>query len=464
MSNINLVKNTLSFFTLPFVLSACVNLQSPEPAEHANIPLSFYSSTNGQSIAQQSYKTFISDQRLLQVIQLALDNNRDLRTAVLNIQKAQQQYQITQNDQLPNIGVSASVIREIDSFKNPNNPYSTYQVGVEFTDYELDLWGRLKSLKDSALNQYLATQNNRDAVQISLIAQVSNAWLNYALASAQLKLAEQTVQTQLQSYEMIKKRFKAGVDNELPLHQSEILLETSRNDVANFKTQILQAENLLNLLVGQQVPKNLLSDQSIASISNETVFTTGLPSDLLNNRPDLKAAQYQLRAAGANIGVAKARLFPNITLTATTGFASTQLKELFNAQSFSWSIGPSLDLPIWDWGTRKAGVKISEIEQQTALAQYEKTIQTAFREVNDALATKMFISDRISAQERLVKSTYRSFQLSQNRFKSGLDSYLAVLDSERSTYAAQQNLLVLQQAKLNNQIELYKSLGGGLEH
>ncbi|MFI7964142.1 multidrug efflux RND transporter outer membrane channel subunit AdeK, partial [Acinetobacter baumannii] len=289
------------------------------------------------------------------------------------------------------------------------------------------------------------------------------AWLNYSFATANLRLAEQTLKAQQDSYNLNKKRFDVGIDSEVPLRQAQISVETARNDVANYKTQIAQAQNLLNLLVGQSVPQNLLPTQPVKRITQQNVFTAGLPSDLLNNRPDVKAAEYNLSAAGANIGAAKARLFPTISLTGSAGYASTDLSDLFKSGGFVWSVGPSLDLPIFDWGTRRANVKISETDQKIALSDYEKSVQSAFREVNDALATRANIGERLTAQQRLVEATNRNYTLSNARFRAGIDSYLTVLDAQRSSYSAEQGLLLLQQANLNNQIELYKTLGGGLK-
>ncbi|WHR57663.1 AdeC/AdeK/OprM family multidrug efflux complex outer membrane factor [Acinetobacter haemolyticus] len=448
--------------TLTIALTACVSMQAPSPVIRSDIPQSFSHANGGTSIAEQGYKDFFSDPRLLQVIEISLENNRDLRTATLNIQRAQQQYQITRNDQRPMIGATGSAVRQVNPSINPNNPYSTFQVGLGVTAYELDFWGRVKSLKDTALNQYLATQSARDATQISLVSQITQAWLNYAFAKENLSLAEQTLKAQLDSYELNKKRFHVGIDSEVPLRQAQISVETARNDVANYKTQVLQAQNLLNLLAGQTIPKYLLPHQAISNITQEKTFATGLSSDILNNRPDLKAAEYQLRAAGANIGAAKARMFPTISLTGSAGYASTELNDLFKSGGFSWSIGPSIDLPIFDWGTRKTNVKISETDQKIALSEYEKSIQAAFREVNDALAAHAHIDERLDAQRRLVSATDTTYKLSSARFRAGIDSYLTVLDAQRSAYAAQQGLLILEQTKLNNQIELYKALGGGL--
>jgi len=286
--------------------------------------------------------------------------------------------------------------------------------------------------------------------------------LDYAFAHAQLKLAEQTLATQLNAYQLNQKRFDAGTDSEIPLRQAQISVETARHDAANYQTQVLQAQNLLNLLVGQQFPVHLLPQQPIKNISTNAVLSTGLSSDLLNNRPDLKLAEYQLHETGANITVAKAALFPSIRLTGSAGYASTQLSDLFKSGNGIWSIGPSLDLPIFDWGTRQANLKISKIEQQIALSNYEKSIQSAFKEVNDSLATRAYMDERITAQQRLVDAANRNYKLSNTRFRAGIDSYLSVLDAQRSHYAAEQSLLLLEQARLNNQIELYKVLGGGL--
>jgi multidrug efflux system outer membrane protein len=462
MQNIwSITGRSIAVSSLALALAACQSMRGPEPAAQANIPQGYTASASGTSAAEQGYKDFFSDQRLVQVLDLALANNRDLRTAALNIQRAQQQYQITENNQLPTIGASGSVLRQ-DTLSS-QKPITSYNVGLGVTAYELDLWGRVRSLKDNALDSYLATASARDATQIALIGQVAQAWLSYSFSNANLKLADQTLKTQLESYNLNKKRFDVGIDSEVPVRQAQISVETARNDVANYKTQVAQAKNLLNLLVGQQVPDNLMPNQRVTRITSASAIGSGLPSDLLNNRPDVRAAEYKLSAAGANIGAAKARLFPTISLTGTAGYASTDLSDLFKSGSFVWGLGPSLDIPIFDWGTRKANIKISETDQQIALSDYEKSIQSAFREVNDALAVRQNIGDRLSAQRRLVDATNTTYKLSNARFRAGIDSYLTVLDAQRTSYAAEQGLLLLEQANLNSQVELYKSLGGGIK-
>lgn len=463
MQNVwSITGRSIAVSALALALTACQSMRSPEPVAHADIPSS-YINASGTSVAEQGYKNFFADQRLLQVLDLALNNNRDLRIAALNIQRAQQQYQITENNQLPTIGASGSVLRQDTMNSQNRGAVTTYNVGLGVTAYELDFWGRVRSLRDNALDNFLATQSARDATQIALIGQVSQAWLSYSFANANLALAEQTLKAQLESFNLNKKRFDVGIDSELPVRQAQISVETARNDVANYRTQVAQAQNLLNLLVGQQVPANLLPAQRVTRITSNTALGSGLPSDLLINRPDVRAAEYRLSAAGANIAAARARLFPTISLTGSAGYASTDLGDLFKSGSFAWSFGPSLDIPIFDWGTRQANIRISETDQQIALSDYEKSIQTAFREVNDALAVRQNIGDRLAAQRRLVEATNTTYRLSQARFRAGIDSYLTVLDAQRASYAAEQGLLLLEQANLNNQVEVYKTLGGGLK-
>ena len=450
---------SIAVSALALALTACQSMRGPEPVAQANIPGTYLGNASGTSIAEQGYKNFFADQRLVQVLDLALANNRDLRTAALNIQRAQQQYQITSNNQLPTIGASGDVLRQDQGA----GAQTRYNVGLGVTAYELDFWGRVRSLKDNALDNYLATASARDATQIALVGQVAQAWLSYSFANANLKLADQTLKAQLDSYNLNKKRFDVGIDSEVPVRQAQISVETARNDVANYKTQIAQAQNLLNLFVGQTVPNELLPKQRLTRVTNASALTSGLPSDLLNNRPDVKSAEYQLSAAGANIGAAKARLFPTISLTGSAGYASTDLSDLFKSGAFVWAVGPSLDIPIFDWGTRRTNVKISETDQQIALSDYEKSIQSAFREVNDALAVRQNIGDRLTAQRRLVDATNTTYKLSNARFRAGIDSFLTVLDAQRGSYAAEQGLLLLEQANLNNQVELYKTLGGGVK-
>jgi NodT family efflux transporter outer membrane factor (OMF) lipoprotein len=318
-------------------------------------------------------------------------------------------------------------------------------------------------LKDAALQSYLSTQDARDTTQISLIAQIAQAWLAVSYDNAHLQLAEQTLKAQEQAYALNKRRFDVGIDNEVSVRQAQMSVETARGDVASYQAKVAQDHNLLELLVGQPVTNDLLPATLVQQITNTSNLSAGLPSDLLNNRPDIASAEHQLLAAGANLGAARARLFPSISLTSSAGFASTDLSNLFKSGAFVWSVAPTLNLPIFDMGTRRAGVKVAEVDQQIALSNYEKSIQTAFREVSDALATRATINDRVGAQSRFVDAANVNYKLSSARFKAGIDSYLNVLTAQQSQYSAQQNLLTLQQANLNSQIDLYKTVGGGVK-
>ncbi|WOE30353.1 MULTISPECIES: AdeC/AdeK/OprM family multidrug efflux complex outer membrane factor [unclassified Acinetobacter] len=445
---------------LALTLAACQSMRGPEPVVHADLPLA-YPHAHGQTIAEVGYQDFFSDPRLVKVINLALENNRNLRTATLNIERAQQLFQISANSQLPTIGANGGILRQ--NSQGTTKAATKYNIGLGITAYELDFWGRIRSLKDSALDRYLATATARDAIQITLISQVAQTWLAYAYANANLALAQKTLNSQQQAYQLNQKRFNTGLDNELSVRQAQISVETARADVANYKTQVVQALNALNLVVGQPVATHLLAQTPVKQVTSITSIGTGLPSDLLLNRPDLRSAEFKLSAAGADIGAAKALLFPTISLTANAGYASTDLNQLFKSGTFVWSVGPSINLPIFDWGTRKANIKVAEIDQQIALSDYEKAIQSAFTEVNDALAVRATLADRLSAQHRLLNASQAAYDLSSQRFKAGIDDYLNVLDAQRSSYRAAQGLLALEQANLNNQIELYKSLGGGMK-
>lgn len=452
----------LSALTLALMACQSTRLSTPTPEVKAEIPATFTAmpqATQAErpSIAAQGYQDFFADERLKKIIAMALEHNRDLRVAAFNVEKVQQQYRIANNGLLPTVGSGFGITQQ----GNSNTSNTSYSVNVGVTGYELDFWGRVASLKDAALENYFATQNTKDSVQVQLIGQIAQAWVNLSYAEQNLALAQQTLKIQQEAYVLNEKRFKAGITSELPVRQAQISVETAKADVANYKTQIQQAKNALNLLVGTSVPNNLLPQTAVRKITNNQVLNAGLPSELLNYRPDLQAAEHQLRAAGANITAAKARLYPSISLSGSAGLASTSLSDLFKTGAFAWRLGPSVDLPIFDWGTRKANVNVSETDQKIALANYEKAIQTAFREVNDVLATRAHIGDRLSAQRRLVEATNSAYKIAELRFKAGIDNYLSVLSAQQNNYNVEKGLLGLQQAEVNSQIELYKALGGG---
>jgi multidrug efflux system outer membrane protein len=336
-----------------------------------------------------------------------------------------------------------------------------YSVGLGVSSYELDLFGRVRSLKDQALEQFLATEQARRSVQISLVSQIAVGYLTLAADLERLQLAKGTLTSQNSSYQLTRSRFEAGVSSALDLNQAQTSLDTARVDIARFTTLAAQDENALNLLVGSPVPAELLPSALSEALTAMKDVAPGLPSDVLLRRPDILQAEGQLKGVNANIGAARAAFFPRITLVSSIGFGSDDLAKLFVPGSFAWKFAPQITLPIFDGGSNRANLKVAEVDRDIAIAQYEKAIQTAFREVADALAQRGTIDEQIAAQQSLANATAESYRLSQARYEKGVDSYLSVLDSQRSTYSAQQNLIGVRLARLANLVTLYRVLGGG---
>lgn len=417
------------------------------------------SGTNQPSIASQRWQDFYSDAKLKQLIQLGLDNNKDISATILAIQKARAQYQIQDIADVPTINSSASVNRAGD-FKG--NAANTYNVGLAMSSYEFDFWGRIASLKDAALQNYLATTAAKDAAQISLISNIAQSYVAYSYSLAQLQLAKQTLATRQDSLRINQLRFKAGLDSQLTSVQAQAAVEAAKVSIAQAQTNLLTNQNALRYLVGAPVDNSLLPAAGISSITNNRIFGTGLPSDLLLYRPDLRQAEYNLKAAGANINAARAAFYPTISLSGNVGAASSSLGDLFKTGAFSWGFGPSVSLPIFDAGLRKANYQVSEIEQQQALNTYEKAIQTAFKEVNDVFANRATLNQQLTAYNQSLAANQKYYQIVQARFKAGLDNYLGVLDAQRSIYSSQQSILNTKQSQLLSQIQLYQVLGGGV--
>jgi len=417
------------------------------------------SGTNQPSIASQRWQDFYSDAKLKQLIQLGLDNNKDISATILAIQKARAQYQIQDIADVPTINSSANVNRAGD-FKG--NAANTYNVGLAMSSYEFDFWGRIASLKDAALQNYLATTAAKDAAQISLISNIAQSYVAYSYSLAQLQLAKQTLATRQDSLRINQLRFKAGLDSQLTSVQAQAAVEAAKVSIAQAQTNLLTNQNALRYLVGAPVDNSLLPAAGISSITNNRIFGTGLPSDLLLYRPDLRQAEYNLKAAGANINAARAAFYPTISLSGNVGAASSSLGDLFKTGAFSWGFGPSVSLPIFDAGLRKANYQVSEIEQQQALNTYEKAIQTAFKEVNDVFANRATLNQQLTAYNQSLAANQKYYQIVQARFKAGLDNYLGVLDAQRSIYSSQQSILNTKQSQLLSQIQLYQVLGGGV--
>jgi len=418
-----------------------------------------------KQLADIPWRDYFIDEQLRKLIALSLENNRDLRVAALNIERSRAQYQIQRSDLFPKVDATAAGafqrISEDLSGAGRAVTADQYSVGLGVSSYELDLFGRVRSLKDQALEQYLSTEQARRSVQISLVSQVAGAWLALAADRERLQLAKETLTSQQSSYQLTRSRFEAGISSALDLHQAQTSVDTARVDIARFTTLVAQDENALNLVVGSKVEAELLPPALSETLTALKDLAPGLPSDVLLRRPDILQAENLLKGANANIGAARAAFFPRITLVSSVGFGSDDLAGLFKPGSFAWSFAPRISLPIFDGGSNRANLTVAEVDRNIAVTQYEMAIQTAFREVADALAQRGTIDDQLAAQQSLSDATAESYRLSQARYEKGVDSYLVVLDSQRSQYAAQQNLIAVRLARLTNLVTLYKTLGGG---
>jgi len=413
------------------------------------------------------WQEFFTDQRLQSVIELALANNRDLRTAALNVEKLQAQYRIQRAEQFPTVSASATgdLYRlpnmELDWFTIPQAvTVQQYTVNLGAASWELDLFGRVRSLKSAALERFLATEQARSATQITLVAAVANSYLTLAADRENLHLSQETLDAQQASYELILRTRDLGIASDLELRQAQSQVEVARVDIARFTDLVAQDENALNLLVGSPVSASLLpselgSDRALKDIA------PGLPSEVLLRRPDIFMAEHQLKATYANIGAARAAYFPQITLTGGGGLLSSDLGDLFKYGARTWNFAPQVVWPIFDAGTRKANFAVAQVDRDIAIAEYEKAIQSAFREVSDSLTLRTRLMEQQNAQQSLVNTLEETYRLSEARYKRGIDSYLSVLVAQRSLYAAEQVLVSLRLARLSNLVTLYKVLGGG---
>jgi len=410
-----------------------------------------------EAAAAISWQRFFADARLKQLIELALNNNRDLRVAILNIEQARAAYQIRRADQLPTVGLSVSGNRVPGK---DDTISSTYQAGFGVSAFELDLFGRVRSLSNAALAQFLATEEARKATHISLVASVANAYLSLLADEELLTLTKQTLDARLESLKLIQLKYDNGVVSKLDLQQGLSLVDSARVVLAQQQRLRAQDINLLTLLVGQTLPADLAPATSLAS-TELSDLPAGLPSDLLTARPDIRSAEQQLIAANANIGAARANFFPRISLTASAGSASTELSGLFKSGSFGWTFAPQMVLPIFDYGRNKATLGSATAGRDIAVAQYEKTIQSAFREVSDALAGQATFGEQLRAQRAVAAAEQERFNLSDLRYRSGASSYLDLLDAQRSLFTAQQGAVQANLQRLQNQVTLYRVLGGG---
>lgn len=364
------------------------------------------STPEAPSLAGMRWQDFYADPKLKALIEMGLTHNKDLQSAILAVQSARAQYQITNANAYPNIGVSGGATRGVDA--RDRNPSTNYNVGLALSSYELDLWGRVASAKEAALHDYLAQNSAKDAAQISIISAIAQGYVNLSYAMAQRQLALETLKTREHSLFINNKRFEAGIDAKSTSLQAEASLESAKLAVYQADANILKTKNALQLLLGTPIPVELLPDLGVNNITTQSLFSTGLPSELLYYRPDIVQAEHRLKAAGANINVARAAYFPSIRLSSNIGYGSTDLGDLFKSGAFSWSVGPSISLPIFDAGYRRANYEVAQIGQKQALVNYEKTIQTAFKEVSDVLATRATMEHQLNSQYRLQKKLSRN--------------------------------------------------------
>ncbi|MBI0327447.1 efflux transporter outer membrane subunit [Burkholderia plantarii] len=425
-------------------------------------------SANGQAASDIGWRNFFTDPRLQRLIELALKNNRDLRVSVLNVEAARAQYQITRAELLPTLGGTGtgSLQRLPAGVSTTGAPLVThvYNVGLS-ASWELDLFGRIQSLKDQALAQYLSTAQARKAAEISLISQVADQYLTVLSTDDLLKVTEDTLKTAQSSYNLTKLQFDNGTGSELDLRQAQTVVEQA---LANQQAQArarAQALNALVVLVGEPLPDDLPAGLPLDSQDLLTDIPAGLPSDLLTRRPDIMEAEQTLRAANANIGAARAAFFPRISLTGAFGTASPTLGGLFKAGTAAWSFAPDITLPIFEGGSNLANLDLAHVQKRIEVANYEKAIQTAFQEVSDGLAARGTFDQQIAALERNEQAQQRRYDLSDLRYKNGVDNYLTVLTAQTDLYTAQQSLISARLSRWTNLVDLYRALGGGwIEH
>lgn len=452
---------------LPAVLALGGCTLAPDYRQPASpVPATLGEADGGaDSVILPGWRALFTDPHLRQLIDTALSNNRDLRLAMLDVAEARAQYRIEGADLLPSVSANGDGTRQRVPADLNNSGESTvqsqYGVNVGIAAYELDLFGRIRSLKQSALESYLATEEARHSARITLVSEVANAYLTLMADRENLRISEETLGAQRESVDLVQGRFDLGLGSELDLRQAQVALETARANRARFQRRVAADRNALAVLVGAPLPALPGDDLDAPAVATLPEVPAGLPSAVLRQRPDIRQAEHALRAANANIGAARAAFFPRISLTASAGTASSELSGLFESGSKAWSFSPSVSLPIFSGGRNKANLDVAEVRRDRNVVRYEQTIQTAFQEVADALAARDSLAEEERAQSALVDATARSLTLAEARYREGADDYLAVLDARRELLTARQQRVSVTLDKLNNRITLYRALGGG---
>lgn len=456
-------KSSVAILALALLSGACSFIPRLEPVA-SPVTARFPGNTGGEVSADIAWQKFFTDPRLRKLVGTALANNRDLRVAALNVEQSRAQYGISRSELFPSIGVTASGDRKrglgAPGSSGSAIASSSYEVTVGLVSYELDLFGRVRSLNNAALESYFASDAARVGAQISLVAEVANQYLTERALQEQVALSQQTFDGMNVAYGIMKRRFDSGTVSELDLSSMEVQRQTAKSDLAAFHQRIVQINNSLVFLAGGSLPASLPAGRSLDQILVADV-KAGVSSDLLYRRPDIREAEHHLRAANANIGAARAALFPSVTLTANGGTASNSLSKLFTNGTGTWLFSPEVNIPIFSGGKSKAGLASVEIAKKIEIVRYEKAIQTGFREVADSLAARGGLAERIAATESLVAAQQKRADLANARYTKGVDSYFEVLTATLDLYTARQTLIQLRLARAVNSVNLYKALGGG---
>lgn len=423
-------------------------------------------STPGTAATAIGWRDFFVDPRLDALIAAALEHNRDLAVAVAQVEEARGLYRVQDAARVPAVGGTAGATRSRASITaapsgTPPVTFDRYSIGVGVSAFELDFWGRVRNLAEAARSQYLATVEAQRAFRLSLIRQVAATYLASLEAAERIQLAERTVASRREGLRIARVRFDAGITSALDYRQAESLLTQAETELAALRLTMAQSDNALTVLIGGPVTTTLPAGLPLARQTAPAALAAGLPSELLVARPDVIAAEERLRASRANIGAARAAFLPNISLTGNLGYASTELSNLVGSDGLTWSFGPALNLPIFDAGRRKGDLSVARARESIAIASYERTIQTAFQEVSDALAGRRFLAEQVAAQERGTLAQRQIAELARIRYNEGVVGYIEVLDAERNLFTAEQALLQLRRAEAENLVTLYIALGGG---